>query len=225
MASVLKSLREHRKPLLLAALTGGLLGTLVSFLVAAVMLEISDNRFFAVYFGLLFLVIGLAIVRRVTITSVWMEGGRLARFFLALFSLIVIFAGISCFILDHNALKLSPGQRIPFYIFLGIAVSFAVTFALVDVLNTLISSIRTSQQVFLVLGASVLSGAVFGLVFGILDVEDDPSARHGLISDERYSAPVGFVVGSVSAMIAYRMDHHQYVVAVPYVPRNFDEGI
>lgn len=223
---MLKSVAQsNKRPMALAALTGACLGALISFLVAAVLLEISDNRFFAVYFGILFLIVGLSIAKRVTVSSVWMEGGRLSRTLLAMFALTVLMASIACFILDHNTLKLSAPHRIPFYIFLGIAVSFAVTFALVDVLNAMIATVHSSKQVFLVLGASVFSGFLYGLVFGILDVEDDPSARHGLIRDERFCAPMGALIGAITGAIAYRMHGGEYLAAVPYTPRTFDDGL
>jgi hypothetical protein len=225
---MMKYLRENKRQIIISALTGAILGTLVSFLVAAVLLEISDNSFFAIYFGILFLVIGLAIARRVTLSSIWTTGGKLSRFVMALFSLIVLFAGISCFILDHNNLRLSAAQRIPFFLFLGIAVSFAITFALVDVLNAMVASVHTSKQVFLILGSSVLTGGFFGLIFGILDVEDDPSARSALIIDERFSAPVGCVVGAITGVVSHKISmsrSNDYVLATPYVPSNFDDNL
>lgn len=192
-----------------SALCGGLLGMLISFMVAAVLLEIANNAFFAIYFGLLFLVIGLAIFKRVTISNVYLEGGKVTRALLATFSVIVLVASVSCFLVNHNTLKLSKIQRIPFFAVLGIAVSFAVTFAVVDVFNSFLKSIQTPKQVFVVLGSSVATGFLFGLIFGMLGAEDDSSPRHALFKDERYSAPLGFLVGVLGGLV-HAFDQHQH---------------
>jgi hypothetical protein len=227
MKRIKEAMLRVNKRALASGLIGGFLGALISFLVAAVMLEISSNRFFAIYFGIMFLIIGLAVAKRVTLSAAWTQGGRLSRTALGLFAFEVLLASVACFVLDHNNLKLSAGQRVPFYIFLGMAVSFAVTFAIMDVLNILISTVHTSNQVFLILASSVFTGALFGLVFGILDVEDDPSSRHALIRDERFCAPVGFIVGVVTALASNKMEQpSEYsLVEAPYNARSIDDGL
>ena len=218
--------RSVDRAALVSGLFGAFLGTLISVMVAAVMLEISDNRFFAVYFGILFLIIGLAIAKRVTLSAAWTQGGRVSRALLGFFSFVVLFASVSCFILDHNALKLSPGARIPFFIMLGMAVSFAVSFALVDVINFLVSTVHSANQVFLILGASVSTGGLFGLIFGILDVEDDPSTSRGILRDERWCAPIGLVVGMITGIYSHHLRGiGNDVVEAPYNPRAVDDGL
>jgi hypothetical protein len=223
-----KLVTKIKRPDAWYALVGGALGALISFLVAAVMLEISSNRFFAIYFGILFLIVGLAVAKRVTLSDAWAQGGRLARLALGLFAVIMLLSSVSCFIVDQNALRLSVGQRIPFYLFLGVAVSFAVTFALMDVLNAAFVIIRSSTQMLLILFSSVTTGALFGLIFALLDVEDDLSSRHALIRDERVCAPVGMLVGAITGFATYKAGdlEHSRELRAPYVPDSpEDEGL
>lgn len=54
-------------------------------------------------------------------------------------------------------------------------------------------------------------GASFGLMFGAMDVEDDPSASHvKLRNEERASLPIGLglggIVGAVNAVLAARAE-------------------
>jgi hypothetical protein len=148
VAPVMRSIGHAPKPIL-HGLAGVGLGMLVCFVVTASLLEIAINRFFAIYFGLLFAVVGLVIMVRV-----W--AGTFStplRASLTCLAVIVLLAGISCAIVDHNSLGLSSGARVPLFSILGMAVSFAVTFALVDVVNAMAGApvVASSAQVFWVL--------------------------------------------------------------------------
>merc|ERR1712048_1468003 len=92
------------------------------------------------------------------------------------------------------------------YMTLGLAVAFALTFSIVDVLNYIIgfcqSSIakpivESSQQVYLVLVVSLAMGAVFGFTFGFLDVEDEQvyHIRVALMREEHFCYPMGLALG------------------------------
>lgn len=52
-------------------------------------------------------------------------------------------------------------------------------------------------QVYMVLVASLIMGAAFGLVFGVMDVEDELSyqIRLALLREEHYCYPVGALLG------------------------------
>lgn len=55
----------------------------------------------------------------------------------------------------------------------------------------------TVPQVYLVLVSSVLMGAVFGLSFGLLDVEDDTYRHQRFSKDEFISSIVGAIIGAL----------------------------
>ena len=57
------------------------------------------------------------------------------------------------------------------------------------------------------MAAAIANGAAFGLMFGLMDVEDAPQR---LRTEERLSAPIGVViggtVGAINAVLAYRAE-------------------
>lgn len=62
---------------------------------------------------------------------------------------------------------------------------------------------RCARQVYLVLGTSVLLGAVFGVVFGVMDVEDarGPALRKRLLEEENVCLPIGIVMGLLAGVV------------------------
>lgn len=69
------------------------------------------------------------------------------------------------------------------------------------------SLVTTPQQIGVVLAGAIANGAVFGMMFGIMDVEDAPER---LRTEERASLPIGLgigaAVGAVNAILAYRAE-------------------
>ena len=188
------------------AAVGAALGTAVAFVVTSCLLEVAVNRFFAVYFGLLFLGVGLIILVRVLSSAAFALPLRVV---LLCLSLVVLLAGMSCAILDHNALSLSSTARIPLFAILGSATSFALTFSIVDVLNASLKSppVQSSMQIVAVLGSSMLAGLIYGLIFAFLDVEDAKSValRVALMNDELISMPLGALVGGLTAVANFHL--------------------
>ncbi|KOB89537.1 hypothetical protein PFDG_05086 [Plasmodium falciparum Dd2] len=64
---------------------------------------------------------------------------------LMILSGLIIFSGILCFFFDRSWLfSLSPLTKVPIYCILGISISFALTFSLIDLINYLIGFIQGS---------------------------------------------------------------------------------
>merc|ERR1712232_637825 len=91
---------------------------------------------------------------------------------------------------------------------LGTSVAFAMGFSVVDLVNYVLGFLQVSiakpfvesaSQVYMVLTTSLIMGAVFGLIFGVMDVEDEVSyqIRLALLREERYCYPVGAILGGV----------------------------
>ena len=61
------------------------------------------------------------------------------------------------------------------------------------------SMIGSEDQVHLILLTSIVMGACFGMIFGLMDVEDQRGLqlRDALIEDEEYCIPVGIILGGV----------------------------
>merc|ERR1712232_1296972 len=91
---------------------------------------------------------------------------------------------------------------------LGTSVAFALAFSVVDLVNYVLGFLQVSiakpfvesaSQVYMVLTTSLIMWAVFGLIFGVMDVEDEVSyqIRLALLREERYCYPVGAILGGV----------------------------
>ena len=187
---------------------GGVLGGLVSFVSAATLLEISENRFFGVYFGIVFCLVGPVIMWRVLASS---GASRVLKCFMVLLSLLVVAGGVSCFVVDHNGetLGIPPLAIIPFYILIGTTVSFAVMFGLVDLVNAAFASnagvpwVENQRQIILVLVSSLMLGAVNGIVLGLLEfLRIDKNHFRGFLRQEVIVVPVGSLVGCVTGFLA-----------------------
>ena len=81
----------------------------------------------------------------------------------------------------------SSAIKIPMYMILGTSSCFAISFSVVDTVNTGCCTpvqadgsqrearaiVSSPSQIYAILSGSVTMGAVFGFMFGYLDVEDD----------------------------------------------------
>ena len=195
---------------LLSVAGGVVLGIIVSWVVNCTLAEISFNTFFSVYFGILFTAIGGVIIWR--IRSKAHPIAKMMRRILTGFAVMVIISGSLCIFLDTHWFHFRAIYKIPLYSILGMSVCFAFTFSFMDLLNWLVGTCQNSdtialveskEQVHLVLGSSIIMGFIFGLIFGIMDVEDKHgwALRNALIHEEHYCLPVGLVIGGVAGYL------------------------
>lgn len=197
-----KSLSLHA----VSAIVGGVLGVVISMVVNLALIEISISPFFSMYFGILFTLVGCLILWRV-LAHETTEPLQMKKLHLSIFAGTIILSGALCFLLDRRMfVGLAPWMKVPLYMTLGLAVAFALTFSIVDVLNYILgfcqSSIakpivESSQQVYLVLVVSLAMGVMFGFTFGLLDVEDEQvyHIRVALMREEHYCYPMGLLLG------------------------------
>ena len=140
------------------------------------------------------------------------------RSMLLVFSSLVIFSGFLCMILDEHWFSFAATIKVPLYTIVGMSVCFAFTYSLLDVVNamyahfsdgapnsegtTTSSMIGSEDQVHLILLTSLVMGACFGMIFGLMDVEDQRGLqlRDALIEDEEYCIPVGIILGGVAGI-------------------------
>jgi hypothetical protein len=171
----------------------------------------SINILFALYFGVLLVLIGSIILARafgkIGTTTV------ARRPLLICFALFVIAAGCLCIFFKRSWFTdLSVAAKIPLYSTLGISVCFAVSFSFVDLINFIIGSyfpdrvhlVESPAQVYLVFAVSAVMGCAFGVVFGLLDVgagvTNLASLKSEMYVDERYCYPLGAALGAVGAV-------------------------
>ena len=197
------------------AIGGGVIGGGISMVVNNALIEISLTPFFAVLFGFVLLLLGSLMIWR----KLWEKHEKGCTRVLVLgFSGLVLLAGISCFLLEKDWFRtIPPKAKVPMYMALGISLCFSITFTCVDLLNAWHDRhsydmrrralVQTPEQVGVVLAGAIANGAAFGLMFGMMDVEDAPQR---LRVEERLSAPIGIViggaVGAINAMLAYRAE-------------------
>ncbi|KAJ1613667.1 hypothetical protein OIY81_879 [Cryptosporidium canis] len=194
---------------LLSTIVGIILGIIVSTTVNATLVEISLSPFFSTYFGLLFIIIGGLIFWKVYVTIMPdEENGVNKRTFLLAFATMIIFSGLICFILENDwFLGITPIIRVPIYTILGLSISFAIAFSLVDVINYisgLIASndspllVSSKAQIIFVICSSLFIGVIFGFLFGL--VEDSHEQVHyvniSLMKQKHYCYTIGIIVGA-----------------------------
>jgi len=86
---------------------------------------------------------------------------------------------------------------------------FALLFSIIDLMNLCCGYcqsdnskplVETEQQVYLVVGTAIAMGMTFGLIFGLLDVEDAKlgQLRVELLREERFASFVYVRVGCLS---------------------------
>lgn len=188
---------------------GGVLGVVISMVVNLALIEISISPFFSMYFGVLFILVGCLILWRVQ-SHETADPLQMKKLHLSIFAGTIIVSGALCFLLDRRLfVGLAPWMKVPLYMTLGLAVAFALTFSIVDVLNYILGFcqnsvakpiVESAQQVYLVLVVSLAMGVVFGFTFGLLDVEDEQvyHIRIALMREEHYCYPMGILLGAAS---------------------------
>jgi len=194
---------------ILSSVVGGVLGVVISMVVNLALIEISISPFFSMYFGILFTLVGCLIMWRV-LSHEADDPMQMKKMHLSIFAGTIILSGLLCFLLDRRMfVGLAAWMKVPLYMTLGLAVAFALTFSIVDVLNYVLgfcqSSIakpivESSNQVYLVLVVSLVMGVIFGFTFGLLDVEDEQvyHIRVALMREEHYCYPMGLALGSMA---------------------------
>ncbi len=151
--------------------------------------DVSMSGVFAMVYGVLLIAAGVIIGKKSRPESLAdlrsMDRQRLAVFS---FAVCVVSSGFFCFALDKEWMSgLSSAVKIPMYMVLGTSSCFAISFSVIDTVNTGCCSpdeadggerfsraiVSSPSQIYAILSGSVAMGAVFGFMFGYLDVEDD----------------------------------------------------
>ena len=189
---------------------GGSLGVLSSLMVNSSLVEVSCSPFFAVAFGLLFMTSAVMMALQVLMVGSAVRN----RTLLICFALGNLLAGITCFLLERDWSKgLTKNGKIPLYALLGSCLAFSVNFSSLDLLarcEVFTSSqllVRAEWQVRVVAITSLFTGCMYGITFGVLDVEDaiyrSPGAFRQVLNQEaRICYPLGAASGAVAAMLA-----------------------
>ncbi|XP_954539.1 uncharacterized protein TA19265 [Theileria annulata] len=195
-------------PSLLSTTVGAGIGALCSIIVNCALVELSTSSFFTLYFGFTFIIIGLAILWRLTASSDFNDQNQTRN--LKIFGFMIVFSGLLCFFLRKNwFIALPTSLKTVVYTLLGVSTSFALTFTIVDIINYFMATLETTvskplveskSQVHLILSIALVMGAIFGFTFGLMDVEDE-AAYHvqlALMKEEKYTYPIGILLGGAA---------------------------
>ena len=189
---------------------GMFFGALGSLMVNCALVEVTLSPLFAAAFGVLFLVSGLTVAWQVAL-----EPGSESRSLLLGFAVLVVASGVVCFLLERDwSHSISQRAKVPLYATLGISLSFSTHFTAADLYGRMReplacdggpSIVNTRWQARLLATVAVVTGCLYGLVFGIMDVEDAPrghALRELLQQETRICYPIGAFAGALAAVTA-----------------------
>merc|ERR1711998_63348 len=203
------------KEVILSMLIGSVLGMVIAFLVICTLVEISLSYFEAVLFGCILVLLGGFILARTLCASDQPE--RFYRIILGGFAVLVVISGMCCFALQENWHKqLTAHEKIPIYFLLGTTLSFSIIFGMGDIVNICgtrctgeddVPIFHTNAQIYLVVIAAVIMGAIEGLIFGCLDAEDDMYLHDQFLATRQACIPLGGVTGAVVGVLNQMFRH------------------
>lgn len=217
----------------LCVAVGMALGVVGSYIVNTSLAEVSYNPTFSAAFGVCFIGLGGVIMWRVLVPDADMpQEDPVLRRCMVLFGLMVMAAGFFSFFLDKVWFRsLSTGAKIPMYTILGASVTYAICFSLADLLNqgvpwckcchggeeAVTPIVSTPMQVWSLMAVGLISGACYGYLFGMIDVEDDDEFNDRFREQEMVCVPLGIILGGVAGFTNDRFRHIEDVMfsAVP----------
>jgi len=190
---------------ILSAFLSGLFGVLIAEVVANSLVEISITPVFSIVFGSAFFILGAAIVYRVFASL--SENDK--RTIMIVFALLVFASSAFSFLLEKDWVDLPSAAKIPMYAVVGLSLSFALTFSFTEFINMGICDrccktdfennpvIGSKKQIFLIFAGAIVMGSVLGIMFGVIDVENDDMLHKKFNENLILSLPLGFVVGAI----------------------------
>lgn len=164
------------------------------------------------------------------------DAERRRRIQLNVFGCLILLSGFMCFMLEKDwYFHLASWQKVPLYSILGISVSFALTFSVIDFVNWIVGLVQgnniarpiveSPNQIYVVLCLAFLMGSIFGCIFGLMQVADATAykIRLNLLRMEWYCYHIGGFLGAVGGVLNEYLRH----IEVQYSPVSleFDDDI
>jgi hypothetical protein len=140
---------------------------------------------------------------------------QVKRTFFIILSILVILSGFTSFILDQTwFLQLNYVYKIPIYSLLGVSICFTLSFIVIDMINYIYNHINqndyssrpvisTQNQYSFILMISCVLGVIYGLIFGIMGLEDLSKnyLKAAFIREQNYCIPIGLGFGCITGYI------------------------
>ncbi|KAJ9467983.1 hypothetical protein DIPPA_23067 [Diplonema papillatum] len=199
--------------LLIYVLTGGVLGLLMIWLVGSALEEITVNKVVSIVFGVVLFLLSAMLLYRVYTADL--------DFSMAVSTImgavLIAGSGVVSLMFDPDIVgDLSKSERVPMYALLGLSFSFAFVYLVMDLMlmgvfncggclrkgadrGQSFVGVSTLFQVYATVGGSILVGLVYGLIFGLFDLEETRHAKY-----RRWALLVGFVGGAMVAGVFWK---------------------
>lgn len=114
---------------------GAFMGSANSIMVNCALIEISLSPFFALAFGILFLISGAAVGFQAAHEP---DGGQANRTILTCFALLTTSSGVVAFLLERDwSHGLTPRGKVPLYGLLGVSLAFSINFSAFELVGKL----------------------------------------------------------------------------------------
>ena len=135
-------------------------------------------------------------------------------------SLIVIAAGVLSFVIEKEWCRnYNFLLKVPIYSIISMSLTFLLTFGIIDMINFLISNfqsenslnvVETQDQIITILSLCYLGGLFYGLVFGLMDIEDDRwwSIQKDFFYEEWICIPIGGALGIIGGIANEVLRNH-----------------
>ena len=200
-----------------------LISIAITFIDNCTLFEIAVNFYYALYFGIFFLIIGVFILSksyRNYVTKfqhtdfIQIEPKDLFRFkYIFILGCLILLSSLFTLLLHIDYIhKLNYQYKIPFFCVIGISITFAIVVTSIDLINLCFALfygkkmvnplINSYKQIMPLIYLSCLMGFIFGGIFAIFDVED---AKLSNISDilgkeEGFLIPIAVVFGFIAGL-------------------------
>jgi FtsH-binding integral membrane protein len=137
---------------------------------------------------------------------------------LLVLSILLLVSGVLTLILHLKFfVQLHYLLKIPVYAVLGVSVNFALTVSALDIINMAFllvqkpdskPPINSGAQIISIVIICCIMGLLFGLIFGIMDIEDVSNRfiRQELLKEENYCLPIGLILGAIAGILTAATD-------------------
>lgn len=134
-------------------------------------------------------------------------------YFFLMASASVILSGVVCLFLDESWTRnFNSLVKIPVYGLVAQTLNYLVTFGIIDILNLVLSCfqsknslnvVETKDQIISILLCCFSAGVFYGMIFGLMDIEEDTLFRikNDFLYEERLCVPIGVLSGMVGGFM------------------------
>eukprot|EP01111_Echinosteliopsis_oligospora_P000490 TRINITY_DN1053_c0_g1_i1.p1 TRINITY_DN1053_c0_g1~~TRINITY_DN1053_c0_g1_i1.p1 ORF type:complete len:248 (-),score=36.54 TRINITY_DN1053_c0_g1_i1:97-840(-) len=197
----------------LSAAVASIFGVVVAEVVANCLVEISETPVFAIIFGVAFFALGAALLYRIIRSSCDKDEEEITsptkRFFMLAFTALVFATGAFSILLENNWVQINWVAKIPMYATVGLVLAFALSFCFTEILTMGLCNkccktdfeekpiIGSSKQLAMVFIATLVLGTIHGVLFGVIDVENDDAQHDKFFKNVIISLPIGAILGAI----------------------------